>query len=336
MKLILLIVVLIFVAIPSSASTKITLEDALPPENMTVDKNNLYLSSGIHVTIFSLKDLKVVKMFGTKGEGPGEFLPLSDDRGMTLEARTDKLLVISRRKISFFTKKGEFIKEIKVKTGFSHLPVAENFVATSTKQIEKMVYRTVNIYDKEFNVIKNIHRIKHWYQQGKSINPLTVRPPYYCSDNDKVFCENGKGNVNIFDKNGEQTGSTSLEISRVKVSEQDKRDYHYYYKTHPVYKGSYEALRHLVKFPDYYPRIKYFDVANGNIYILSHVKKGGKSEWYICDLKGELQKKVYVDMPELDPQSVFPIIKVRNQKIYQIIENEEDDEAIDLFITAIR
>ncbi len=336
MRLFLLIVVLIFLVFPGSATTKITLEDALPPENMTVDKDNLYLSSGIHVTIFSLKDLKVVKMFGKKGEGPGEFFPSSRDRGMILEARSDNLIVISRRKISYFSKNGQFIKEIKVKTGFAHLPVAENFVATSTKQIEKMVFRTVNIYDKDFNVIKNIHRKKYFYQQGKSINPVTVRAPFVCSHKGMVFTEDGKGNINIFDKNGKQTGATDLKITRAKVTEQDQQEYILYYKTHPVYKGRYEALKHLIKFPVFYPHIKYFDVANGNIYIFSHVKKAGKSELYICDLKGKFVKKVYLDMPELDPQNIFPIIKVRNNKIYQIIENEEDEEAIDLLITEIR
>ena len=336
MKSIFLLFIILLVVFPGSAVTKITLEDALPPESMTVDKDNLYLSSGINITIFSLKDLKVVKMFGKKGEGPGEFLPASDDRGMTLEARTDKLIVISRRKISYFTKSGQFIKEIKVKTGFAHLPVADNFVATSTKQIEKMVYRTVNIYDIDFNVVKNIHRKKHWYQQGKSVNPVTVGPPFVCSHKGKIFCENGNGNVMIFDKNGDQKGITNLDIKKVKVSEQDKKEYHHYYKTHPVYKGQYEVLKHLVKFPEYYPSIKYLDVANGNIYIFSHIKKSGKSELYICDLKGEFVKRVYVDMPELNTQNVFPIIKVRNNNIYQIIENEEDEEAIDLFITEIK
>lgn len=249
MKNILLIIIFIFITFPGAASTRITLEDALPPENMTVDKNNLYLSSGIHVTIFSLKDLKIVKMFGKKGEGPGEFLPASDDRGMTLEARSDKLIVISRRKISYFTKNGDFIKEIKVKTGFAHRPVAENFVATSTKQIEKNVFRTVNIYDKDFNVIKNIHRKKHWYQQGRSINPVTLRPPLVRSHKGMVFTKDGKGNINIFDKNGELKGSTNLNIDQEKVSEQDKREYHHYYKTHPVYKRRYEALVRLIKFP---------------------------------------------------------------------------------------
>lgn len=335
MKSILLIVVLIYVVFPGSASTKITLEDALPPQDITVDKDNLYLTSGINLTIFSLKELKTLKTLGTKGEGPGEFLPIGSDRGMILDARSDRLIVISRRKLSFFSKSGEFIKEIKVKTGFSQLPVAGNYVGTRNKQIDKTVYRTINVYDKDFNVIKTIHKKKFWFQPGKSINPVTVRPPYFGTDEGKIICENGKGNVKIFDKNGEQTGSTDLKISRVKVSEKDQRDYHHYYKTHPIYKDSYHQLKHLIKFPEYYPRIKYLDVSNGNIYVFSYVKKSGKSELYICDLKGKFLRKVYVDMPELDPQSVFPMIKVRNNKIYQIIENEEDDEAIDLFITEI-
>jgi hypothetical protein len=41
-------------------------------------------------------------------------------------------------------------------------------------------------------------------------------------------------------------------------------------------------------------------------------------------------------MPNIDPQVVFPLIKVRNKKIYQIVENEEDEEAVNLSITDIK
>ena len=122
----------------------------------------------------------------------------------------------------------------------------------------------------------------------------------------------------------------------MKVSEQDKKDFHRYYKTHPIYKNMYTQLKSLIKFPAYYPGVKFFDVSDDKIYVFSHVKKAGRSELYICDLKGNLIKKIYINMPEMNPQDVFPIIKVRNGNIYQIIENEEDEEAIDLYITKIQ
>lgn len=336
MKLKIFTILLIAFTFLVSATTKTTLEDILPPQFLSVDKDNLYLISGSTVSVFSLNGLKLIKSFGKKGEGPGEFILLGDDLGMTLDVETDQIRVVSRRKISYFSKKGDFVKEVKALNGFFHIPVEENFVALRFDLIDKIGYRIVCLYDKNFKKIKDIYKKKNWFQQGKMINPVTVRPPFYCSHKGKVFTENGNGNILIFNKKGEKVASSNLNITQVKVSEEDKKNYHYYYKTHPSYKNAYAQLKHLIKFPEFYPKIKFFDVSNSKIYVFTHVKKGNKKEVYVLDLNGKLIKKTYVDMPELNPQDVFPIIRVRNNKIYQIIENEDDEEAIDLYVSDIK
>jgi len=91
-----------------------------------------------------------------------------------------------------------------------------------------------------------------------------------------------------------------------------------------------------IKFPVYYTKIKFFDVSDSKIYVFSHVRKDNKNELYIFDLKRKLIKKTFVEMPDLNPQDVFPIIRVQSGKIYQIVENEDDDEIIDLCISDIK
>jgi hypothetical protein len=39
-----------------------------------VDKNQLYITDGASVFIYSLKDYQLQKKFGKRGEAPGEFL----------------------------------------------------------------------------------------------------------------------------------------------------------------------------------------------------------------------------------------------------------------------
>ncbi len=336
MKIKILFIFILLFSLTLVSTTRNSLEEIMPPEHINVDKDYLYFTSGSTVSIFSLKNLKLIKSFGKKGEGPGEFILFGDDLGMLLDVQTDKIAVSTRRKISYFTKQGKFVKEIKALKGFYHIPVEENIVALRNTVEDKIVYSLVTIYDSSFNKLKDIHRKKNWFQQGKGINPVNVRPPVYCSHKGRVFTEDGKGNINIFSKKGDRLSTTKVNIDQVKITEQDKKGFHNYYKTHPVYKNLYAQLKHLIKFPEYYPRIKFFDVSDSKIYLMSHVRKKNKNELYVFDLNGKLLKKLFVEMPDLDPQDVFPVIRVRNNKIYQIIENEEDEEIIDLFITKIK
>jgi uncharacterized protein YlbG (UPF0298 family) len=67
------------------------------------------------VFIYSLKDFKLVKKFGKAGEGPREFRILPQ-LPLNIDARTDQIIVNSFGKVSYFTKQGEFIKEVKTLT----------------------------------------------------------------------------------------------------------------------------------------------------------------------------------------------------------------------------
>ena len=84
--------------------------------------------------IYSLEDLKLKKKFGKDGEGPKEF-----KRRANITLTSKYLLVNSIARVTFFTKEGEYIKEVNTKTVNlgPFLPIGDNYVNTGMDRREK-------------------------------------------------------------------------------------------------------------------------------------------------------------------------------------------------------
>ncbi len=336
MKQILFFMLMVVGTLLMSGTERYVLDGILPPESISVDQSNLYISSGLKVSIFRLSDMKYIRSFGKKGEGPGEFINLFDDLGLVLNVLPDKIFINSRNRITYYSKEGRFINEFRVRNGALLKPVGGNYVGFRRYSVDNIVYNFVTLYDKNFKVIKDIYREKYWYQQGKEIDPVTnVRPPLYHVFKGRIYTKSGNGNIHVLNSRGDLIGKTDVTIGTQTVTDEHKRGYHEYYRTHPLYKKAYAQLKALIKFPKHFPKINHFDVADGCVYVFTYIRKGDASELYIFDLMGKLTKKTYLEMPDIDPHAIYPLVKVRNRKIYQIIENDEDEDAIDLHVTKI-
>jgi hypothetical protein len=141
-----------------------------------------------------------------------------------------------------------------------------------------------------------------------------------------VFVEDHRnGTINVFNEKGEKLSQISHDFRRRKVSQSDRDEYHQYYKTHPAYKELYHSLKHIIRFPDHYKHIKYFKAADSAVYVFTFIVENGKQELFVFDLKGKLKKQVYVDMPTLRSQDVFPLVTVANSTIYQLVEDDDEN-----------
>ena len=125
MKKLFIILITFFILISASVTGEViaTLPDLLNPTGLVIEDENMYITQDITVYIYSLKDFKLKKKFGKKGEGPQEF-----NQFAAITPLKDKLLINSMSKISYYTKDGEYINEIKTKGGFSFIyqPLGEN------------------------------------------------------------------------------------------------------------------------------------------------------------------------------------------------------------------
>lgn len=320
-----LIVFLLFIPLLAlTKSSRRILPDIMAPQTFEVRGNILAMCSGVRVAVLTLSDLETIAQFGSRGEGPGEFMPEDRDMGLTLFFQNDTLLVTSRGKISRFTKEGRFLDQIRTVNGFSHKPLGNGFVGLNTVLRDKIVFHIVTLFDRHFKIQAEMGSKRFWFQREQDIDAIDVSIPRICTQENRVFFQNASGNIDIADQHGKRIASTQVAFRSRPVTEEDRQIYIAYYKNHPIYKEYYANLRQYITFPTHFPPLKFFDVSDSLIYLFTYQRKNGRTRIYICDLAGNVQKQLDQEMPEIDPFEVYPLIRVSRGTIYQIKEDGED------------
>ena len=295
------------------------------PKNLEVDGTQLYIAENATVYIYSLEDFKLIKSFGRKGQGPQEFqtyphIPI------TIDVSTDKLIVSSIMKISYFTKQGEFLKEVRAHGLALYLqPLGDGFLGRSHVNYEGYNHAVVNIYDAQLNKLKEVYRVKDPYQgPGKGYKVLdTVF--VFRAYKEKVLVP-GKDNatIDVFDRELNKLFSIHLDQERRKLDQQTRERLTYLMKTSPDTKDAYELIRPL-SFPDYFPIIANFFVSDDTIYVMTWKKENGSNEFFTYDMNGKFKKRLLIPIKYETELSAYPTT-IKKGKLYQIVENENKEE----------
>lgn len=131
------------------------LPNVLRPGNLVVDGDRIYVPASTTVYMFSTKDFKSLGQFSKRGEGPGEFKFVP-----SLKVYPDRLTIGSRGKVMFFSRDGVLQNEKKIPMGINHIfQLGELWVGRDAESDKKgeIYFETVNIYDTEFNMVKNLY-----------------------------------------------------------------------------------------------------------------------------------------------------------------------------------
>ncbi|NIM18025.1 MAG: hypothetical protein GTO45_39110 [Candidatus Aminicenantes bacterium] len=315
-----------------------TLDELANPFIMQVDESQLYITDSETVLIYSLKDYKLQNKFGKKGEGPGEFRisPTMSMGSVMLDVYPDYLIVNSMGKVSFFSKQGKFIKEMRTISPLGMFKqIGNRFVGYGFSMDNDGNYMTTNIWDAKLSrVIKELHQEKQWFVPGSKMDAFGLRTGFFFVADNKIFVENEKRNILIFDENGKKLGSIDPAIEPVKMTKSFKEGFHHYLKTTARFKQFYPFLKDMLTFPDYFPGIRLYYAADNTIYILSWRKKNGQSECFVYDLKGKLINKTY--LPFIEQTEFFQYTQTfGNGKFYQGVESE-DGEVWELHVTEVK
>jgi hypothetical protein len=306
----------------------VPLPDLMKPTNIAVDDKQIYISDGTTVHIYSLTDLSRKRTFGKEGEGPQEFrVHGSFGVGVIPQKKTDVLVVNSLGKVSYFTKQGKFIKELKTGTTGAFSPLGDYFIGTNEIFEGKDTFLTLNIYDAEFKKVREIKRWLHPIQESKMeilMVPLYTTAHIY---DGKIFAAPGSNFIiHVFNAKGEKLYSLEQPYKKLKVMETYKKTTLEFFKTDPRWRNNFELIKSLARFPDYFHAIRFFHVDDGRIYVQTYMKKGDKSEFYIFDIKGKLEKKVYVPFVDDMGINIVPRHTIAGGKLYQLAANDETDE----------
>ncbi|MCP4152463.1 MAG: hypothetical protein GY757_32290 [bacterium] len=302
---------------PADAKT-VPMHDVFKPHFMSADKTQLYICQRNNILIYSLKDFKIKNKFGKLGEGPKEFL--SAPRA---NAQTRQLIISSPMKLSLYSKNGEYIREVKTE-GFIYgevMPLNDLYVGMGFSFAQGNG-SSITIYNSKMKKEKAVF----------SINPVKKRFRRFSFT--FLFRTNGKNlfvaksndlNIDVFDKNLNKLNSITKKYSPPQCTKERKRVLIETFDSSPKKSpGFYERLKKQTVFPDYFPAIRDFTVADGKVYVQTYRESDEKSEFLIFDENGTYLKTVF--LPGVcERLYLSAMYTIQNNKLYSIIDNVEEE-----------
>ncbi len=329
------------------------LDEVMKPSVIDIHKDRLFVVDKEQVHVYSLKDLSLIKSFGKRGEGPGEY-KIIPNFPLSLKAFDEFLIVESIDKLSYFTLEGKYIKEKrKLPLLVKISEIGKNYIGRRIIQPQDGSLSTsaLKIYDSEFKEVKELYKQK-FLQQGAFPNLRYDLGKdfllYQVADN-KIFVEKSDKDflIDVYDFKGNKLYEIKKEYKKAPISSNDKSLMIKDLEMDPQIQRQLKAFgfkwnefskNFKYDFPDHYPPIKTMDIDNNKIYIKTFKTKDNKIETIIMDLKGKVLKTTFIE-PTGKEWIMALMLGVRletihNDKIYYIQESE--DEEWELFVQEIK
>ena len=73
-KMMVILLTVLLAALLGAETKVIPMPDLMKPQLILLDKTQMYITEDTSIFIYSLKDFKLIKKFGKRGEGPQEFI----------------------------------------------------------------------------------------------------------------------------------------------------------------------------------------------------------------------------------------------------------------------
>ncbi|MCP4215527.1 MAG: hypothetical protein GY765_12815, partial [bacterium] len=176
MKKILICIVMLCIVGVVFAEKATELKELLNPKKIFVQGDRLLTVEPTTISIYSLKDYKLIKKFGKAGEGPQEFKinPTSGFPTVKVCLTSDAIFVTSIGRLSIFTPDGEFVKMENIGPDLQEVhPFADKFIGWTTGLKKKFDYWILNLYSSDSNKLKELYAVKNTYQATEGLKVLS-------------------------------------------------------------------------------------------------------------------------------------------------------------------
>jgi hypothetical protein len=290
------------------------------PEKIRVGDNLICINEGAVVFLYDLNTFKQINKFGRKGEGPGEF---SSD--LIINILKEKIMIESQGKLSFYSLKGDLIKEMPRLPKYRRLKLLEDRYVASSGILSKDVYHNVaKILDADFNELKTFYHDEAMYHQKKQGTNYASTWDFDVSENKFFIVGSSAFKIDVFNKNGDLLHTISPPYKRVKFPQEFIDAWFKRIKRRHGMNFYYYAKKK-VRWPEFFPAIRDLIVDNNHVYVVTWRKKEQQHEFFIFDLEGKLLKKTFLPLQDYDEGVVLFPYSIKNNYIYQLIDNEEEE-----------
>jgi hypothetical protein len=347
----LVILSLLFLASFVLAANLGTLEEVLVPEMIQVSGDELYVLEGATIYVYSLKDLKLLRKFGQKGEGPGELKTMAAFPN-NFTVYHDYVFVQGFDKVIFFSKQGNVIKEQRFSHKLKVLPVKEKFVVNTFpfKGQDGKTYGAIKLFDSKMNEIKELYRQEFPVQIHKAANeiPMIADALTFRVYDDKIFIEESpKGFlIEVFDYEGKKLYQIEKKYQKSPVTEEYKTLAFNHLKEDFLHKkvnlfvpfhineGGWNEFKKwaILIYPDFLPPIRDLFIDNNKIYIQTFKRQANKQEFILMDIKGKTLKTLHLPVVKNSTFAAemsglgLKFCAIDKDRFVYLVENEEEEE----------
>ncbi len=312
-----------------------SIPDLMKPGQIQVIDNRLFVTEKGSVLVIDLKNGELIRKFGKRGEGPGEFAGV-----IKIHPVENKIMVSSTGKISIFTLKGILIREVKIdgNSGISgnFQPFGSGFVGMGTDVDKRSGFRTISIYNKNLDKLREIYRSnigsrfdssagdKNFFK--KSFSFRVIGTNIYVSGDEGFI-------VKVFNKFGDNLFTINRKYKKLPFTSGDRKNFLSYLKSNsPDY--VYAGMAKRLVFPEYYPSI-FFLYSDGTILYIFTWKKSNKGiEAFLYDSKGKFISQKVIPIKFANPV-IFSPFTINKGILYQLHE-DEDEEIWKMYISNLQ
>ena len=290
------------------------------PQYLIANKNLLLIEDNQKVRMYTMKDFKLVKTIGKKGEGPGEF------RGFACpQILSDSIMIGNYKKVSFFDLSGNLIKEQRTRMSNSMVKKINNkYVNVAYKREKGELYLSYNLYDADFTIEKVFYKGKTVFHKNRKRDLFEI---YFFDvhDNKIIFAHREGFQIEVLDEKGNNLHTIKLAQKKIPFTDKDMKQIFEDMEINFKNKGYVQAMKKRAIKPEYYPDIRTCRAADGKIYVVTYLKENERSECLIFNLEGKQLKRTFIPLRYTSPISKPPFT-IYNNHLYQLIDNFDEEQ----------
>jgi len=282
-------------------------------------KGLLAMQDNERLRLYSLKNFKLLKSIGKKGEGPGEFLyaPLP-------QILDDGIMTSSSNKIGFYTFSGKLIEEIKTPYNPGMVKkIGNRYLGQKIEKGSKDFVISYNLFNKNLKVEKVLHTGDWLVHKNRKNDIFEIF--FYDVHRERIIFAHRKGFViEILDGTGKNLHTIRREPEKIPFTGEDYDNLLAFLEESSQTRGRAMYIKKKCAKPDYFPAIRTCVTADGKIYVITYKRKDDTSECLVFDLEGKLEKEIYIPL-----STTFgllpPRITIHQGHLYQLIEDLEKE-----------
>jgi len=334
-KTILLSLLLLLSVSPDFAAKLAVLPELNRPSYIEIRDNEVYVLDEPVVKVYSLKDCRLLRQFGKRGNGPGELMP-NDEIPLQMQLVNGEVFLNSQTKFIHYSYAGEVLKE--KATHFMCMqitPLGKNYCISRVNFTRNMeIFFNIMLYDRDLNLLKAIYTSKPTAtlrSRGKVIIPSNFTYMKIAPSGKRLYVFSGRQEdfqVLVFDLDGNPLKPIKMDYQCPKWTDSFKQEVIDWFKTFPRFRANADLIKQYVEFPVFLPAIRNILVGENRLYVQTYKKTANDSEFFVFDENAQLMKRVFLPdearyKVKMNPDVTFTI---KNDRYYYLVENIDNGD----------